>query len=72
MIENTTLRKLYLSGESYVMVPVLHGVAGNTVIEDLEVSGELIGAYFSYHDNSVIVSHLELITCSLPQCAYQA
>ena len=46
------------------MVPVLHGVAGNTLIEDLEVGSELIEAYFNYHDNcySFMVFHLELIT----------
>ena len=47
MTENTTLRKLDLCGESYFTVPVLHGVAGNTTIEDLDVGGELIEGYFN-------------------------
>ena len=34
---------------------MLHGVAGNTTIEDLEVHSELIVCIFTYHDNSVIV-----------------
>ena len=55
MAKNTTLRKLDLRGESYFTVPVLHGVAGNTTIEDLEVSGELIEGYFTYHENGVII-----------------
>ena len=66
--ENTTLRQLCLSGKSHFTVAVLHGVAGNSTVEDLELWGELIGAYYSYHDNSVIVFHLQLITCSLSQC----
>ena len=44
--ENTTLRQLNLLGEPHFMVPVLHGVAGNTTIEDLKVQGELIEGYF--------------------------
>ena len=46
MAKNTTLRKLDLRGESYFKVPVLHGVAGNTTIEDIKVCGELIEGYF--------------------------
>ena len=68
MAENTILRKLDLIGNSSIVVPVLHGVAGSTTIEDLKVISELNEAYFGCHDNSVIVFNLELITCSLPQC----
>ena len=44
--ENTTLRKLKLIGGSYHKVPVLHGVAGNTTIEDLDVQDQFIQGYF--------------------------
>ena len=55
MTENTTLRKLVLlesdcvniHDEPYSMVPVLHSVASNTTIEDLEVQGELIEGHFN-------------------------
>ena len=39
--ENTILRKLFLSGSSYYMTPMLHGVAASTSIEDLTVSSRL-------------------------------
>ena len=70
MAENTTLRKLDLHNESYYKVSVLHGIAGNTSIEDLVVWGELIvGLFYTMHDRSVIFFHPNLIACSLPQCA---
>ena len=39
--ENTTLRKLALSGSSYYKTAVLHGLAASASIEDLTVLGKL-------------------------------
>ena len=39
--ENSTLRKLFLSGSLYYKTPVLHGVAASASIEDLTGWGKL-------------------------------